>query len=246
MDNTPPVNKEHNQAAPNTVPAELPGAFSLLKPSWHAIKLNFITLVEFIIIPLILSLLSTLMPHLLHSTNHSGAPAVISTAINLLSGILSLMFAPGMTYTLLKGTKGERIDFYPAFRAGLTYFWRYLGVTICTTFLIVVGLILLIVPGIFMIRRYFLAPYYLIDRDLGIFETLRTCKSNSKQFGNKVLGVFCVQALFIIILIIPVLGWIAGVILSIMYYSAPAIRYRQITAASGRHTEVSQPASPIS
>ncbi|HUC87835.1 MAG TPA: hypothetical protein VMR95_01670 [Candidatus Binatia bacterium] len=58
---------------------------------------------------------------------------------------------------------------------------------------------------------------------------MRTCKDESVKFTGPILSVFGVQLLFGIILIIPILGWVAGAILSIMYYNAPAIRYLQIS-----------------
>jgi len=225
--------KVHHQDKDINSP-DLPGAFELLKPSWQAISLNFITLVEFIIIPIMLSLLSSIL------TVHRLSNGMIATNhgftaqwyyLNGLSTGISLLLAPGLSYTLLQGAKGQRIDFWPALKTGIKFFWRFLGVLICSGFLIIVGLILLIIPGLFMLRRYYLAPYYLLDRNLGVFETLRICKEESVKCGNAVWSVLFAQILFVAILIIPILGWIAGAILSVMYYNAPAIRYEQITSS---------------
>lgn len=236
---------ETNQHQTNQTVHELPGAFDLLKPSWQAIKLNLITLIEFIIIPILISLISGIVLY-----QHSSATSTIfngtSIVIDLFTVVVSLMFGPGLTYTLLCGAKGQSIDFLAAFRAGLKFFWRYIGVSICTGFLILIGFICLIVPGIYMIRRYFLAQYFMIDRNLGVFAAMRASKVESKQFTGPVLRVACVQGLFGIIIVIPVLGWIAGPILSIMYYNAPAIRYEQITAALHGQTATKElPAPPV-
>ena len=221
---------EANQKQTNQTVHELPGAFDLLKPSWNAVKLNLITLIEFIIIPILISLISGIVLY-----QHSSATSTVfngtSIVIDLFTVVVSLMFGPGLTYTLICGAKGRSIDFWPAFRVGLKFFWRYLGVSICTGFLILIGFICLIVPGIYMLRRYFLAQYFMMDRNLGVFAAMRASKDESKLFTGPVLRVVCVQALFGLMLAIPVLGWIAGAILSVMYYNAPAIRYEQITAA---------------
>jgi len=147
----------------------------------------------------------------------------------------------------LEGANGKSIDFYPAFRKGLTFFWCYLGVTILSAILIIGGLILLIIPGIYMLRRYYLAQYYLIDRNLGVLETMRVSKEESMKFTGPILQVFCVQLLFAAIIVIPPLGTVAGIILSIMFYNAPAIRYEQIKHVLGvKPTKKTQQASSVS
>lgn len=227
---------------------EMLGGFELLRPSWEAIKLNLITLIEFVIIPIILSILSAFLFRrhgAVSSTLRTGLSYSYSTTkqtsysgawlgANILSIIVSMIFAPGLIYTLLEGAKGVSVDFTVAFKTGLKFFWRYVGVAICTGFLVGIGLILLIVPGIFMLRRYYLAPYFLIDQNLGVFEALRTSAEESKRFSGPVFRTLGVQVLFAFMFIIPILGWIAGFILSIMYYNAPAIRYLEITKAGGK------------
>ncbi len=208
---------------PTTEPnAPLPSAFSLLRPSWQAIKLNFFTLFGLFVIPFVL----TVIIDWLSVSGHSTTWRLMW--LRLIPTILSFIFAPGITYTALQGAKGHKVDFNSAFNTGLHFFWRLLGVTILSAIIIIVGFICLIVPGIFMLRRYYLAPYYLLDRDLGVIETLKVCGQESKRFTAPILYVFCVQLLFGLIFIIPILGWIAGAILTVMYYNAPAIRYLEI------------------
>src|SRR5436190_2021153 len=48
--------------------------------------------------------------------------------------------------------------------------WRMLGLYIVSTIIIVVGFLLLIVPGIYMVKRYFLAPYVMLDKKVSIRE----------------------------------------------------------------------------
>ncbi|HUC87836.1 MAG TPA: hypothetical protein VMR95_01675 [Candidatus Binatia bacterium] len=124
-------------ASPN--PDELPTAFSLLKPSWQAIKLNGITLIEFVAIPLLLSLASLVI---MNKTNRAFSGAQL---LHLVPTIVSLILGPGLIYTLLQGAKGKSVDFMPALTMGLSFFWRFLAVAIVTTLIIVIGFCLLIV-----------------------------------------------------------------------------------------------------
>jgi len=201
--------------------AELPNAFSLLMPSWQAVKLNFITFIELIAIPFMVELLGVIF------VRHGHGPGA-NFIFSILGDVLSLLLAPAMIVVQLASVRGERIDLLPAIRTSLKYFWRYVGLAICMLVIIGVGLALLIVPGLFMLRRYILAPYYLIDQDLKISEALRKSAEQSKRFSNAVWGLLGVEILFVLLVF-----FIIGFVLSIMYYCAPALRYRQIKEASG-------------
>lgn len=52
-------------------------------------------------------------------------------------------------------------------------FWRYLGVKILTGIIVVIGLILLIVPGIIAALALILSTYLVIDRNLGPIEAMK-------------------------------------------------------------------------
>jgi len=80
---------------------------------------------------------------------------------------------------------------------------------------------LLIVPFFFAMRRYILAPYYMIDRGTGIRESLRQSAQDSKKFSGPLWGLVGVNLLS---QIIP--------IADILYMCAPAIRYKEVTDAS--------------
>jgi uncharacterized membrane protein len=92
-----------------------------------------------------------------------------------------------------------------------------------------VGFLLLIVPGLFLLRRYILAPYFLVDKELSINEALNQSAAFSKKYSGAVWGLIGVTILISLLGIIPVLGGIASAILGIAYYCAPALRYKEVT-----------------
>jgi uncharacterized membrane protein len=61
---------------------------------------------------------------------------------------------------------------------------------------VVGGLILLIVPGFIMLRRYLLSGYYLVDQNLSIREAMRRSAASSKPAAGYIWGIVGVQALF--------------------------------------------------
>jgi hypothetical protein len=195
----------------------LPGAFSLLRPSWAAIKLNLVTFLEFVIIEAIIQLVSGVI-----AAQHPGSANVLNFAANL----ASLLIATGLVILRLRSVRGDKVDLSEAIRDGLPFVLRYFLLSICIAFLVIVGLILLIVPGIIMMRRYYLAPFYLIDKKMGVFEAMRTSAQASKQYSDSIYGVFGVMLLFLLLCFVLV-----GFALLMMYYCADALRYEQIRSA---------------
>lgn len=111
-------------------------------------------------------------------------------------------------------------------------FWKLLGLMFLIALMIVGGLILLIIPGLFVIQRYLLAPYFLLDKNLTIGEALRNSSAVAKKHSGPVWGVVGVLILFGIISSLPGLFGLVGFVLSALYSVAPAIRYLEVKKAS--------------
>jgi hypothetical protein len=106
--------------------------------------------------------------------------------------------------------------------------WRMLGLYLLVGLYILVGLILLIIPGLIMIRRYFLAPFVMLDTKCSIKEAMDRSAAMSKPFSGAIWGVIGVMILIGLINIIPFLGWLIAFILGSLYSVAPALRYEQL------------------
>jgi hypothetical protein len=155
---------------------------------------------------------------------------------------LTLLVSSAMMHAALKSARSEKISYGKAWSAGWRSYLKFIGLFFLITLVVSIGLVLLIVPGLFLLRRYFLAPYYMIDRNLGILESMEKSAADSKKYG----GVWSLLLLFLCIIIlapIPYFGWVASLGLCIMYMCAPAIRYLQITKASG--LDPADPSKPL-
>lgn len=106
--------------------------------------------------------------------------------------------------------------------------WRMLGLYLLIGLYVVVGLILFIVPGLIMLRRYFLAPYVMLDQKTGIKESMEKSAAMSKPYSGYVWGVIGVMFLIGLLNVIPYLGWIAAFIIGMLYSVAPALRYQEL------------------
>lgn len=108
---------------------------------------------------------------------------------------------------------------------GLPLFGLYLLVGLIT----VIGFILFIVPGVIMLRRYFLAPYVFLDHEnIGVWDAMEKSAVMTKKHSGSVYRVIGVMLLFALFGVVPLIGWIASFFLGFFYSVAPAIRYQEL------------------
>lgn len=108
-------------------------------------------------------------------------------------------------------------------------FWRFVGASIVYGFIVVIGLILLVVPGIIWSIKYGQYKMLIVDKNMGVMESIR--ESAKITYGAKsqlfVLGL-AFAGLFLLAIIPLLLGLIVVVPMAIV---SPAIVYRKLLAA---------------
>lgn len=163
--------------------------------------------------------------------------ALLGAGFILLLILLAIgIFLYTMSVSLqVKSTAGRKPDLSELIEDGKKYFFRLFGVSLLSGLIIAAGLVLLIIPGIIAIGRLVMAPYHLVDKDLGIMEAIKL--SNDKAMGRMSLiygaiGVSILVAIFAgIVGIIPVLGPLAGAAITIAYSLVLPLRYQQLKKA---------------
>ncbi|MFZ1323746.1 MAG: hypothetical protein WAQ57_01125 [Candidatus Saccharimonadales bacterium] len=192
-------------------------SFDLFKPSVNAIKNNLLVYFVLAVLPgLVFSILLIRMGKDIR-TDYLGITAAMT--------LIGLLLYPPLLYTYLHTAQGKQVSLGQVFQESYKRFWPLIGTAFLTGLIIGVGFLLFIVPGIIFLRRYLLAPYYVLDRGLGISEAMAASADESKQYSGSVYGIMGLNILFVLIGIIPILGQIAGTILQILYSVAPALRY---------------------
>lgn len=107
--------------------------------------------------------------------------------------------------------------------------WQMFGLYLLVGLITLAGFILLIVPGIIMLRRYFLAPYVMLDGgNMGIREAMEKSAAMTTGYSGSIYRIVGLMLLFAMFGIIPLLGWIAAFFLQFFYSAAPAIRYQEL------------------
>jgi uncharacterized membrane protein len=133
---------------------------------------------------------------------------------------------------------GKSADVFSCLREGWHYFWRVYASAILFIVLFAGGLMLFILPGIYVLQRYLLAPFYVVDRDLGIREAFKTSARESAPFSAYIWGLLGVLLAITFIssafASLPVIGSLVSLAITYTYFFGPALRYKSIsTAATG-------------
>ncbi|HET9721749.1 MAG TPA: hypothetical protein VFP32_01840 [Candidatus Saccharimonadales bacterium] len=128
----------------------------------------------------------------------------------------------------LDAVRGQRLDFQDLWSVTKQLGLRMLGLYIVTAVIVVVGLILLVVPGVIFFRRYYLAPYAMLDKNLSIREALEESATLTKKNTGAIWGVIGVTVLISLISILPFIGGLIAFIFGCLYSIAPAMRYQQL------------------
>jgi uncharacterized membrane protein len=133
----------------------------------------------------------------------------------------------------LEATEGRPLDFIRLWGVVKETAWPMFGLYLLIGLYVFVGLILFIIPGLIMLRRYFLAPYVLLDTRCGVKEAMERSAEMSKPYSKYIWGVIGVMFLIGLFNVIPGVGWLVAFILGMYYSVAPALRYQELKEAHG-------------
>lgn len=118
----------------------------------------------------------------------------------------------GWTKIMLHIEEGEKAHLKELF-THLEIFWRYLGVYLIYIVAVMIGFVLLIIPGFYVMLKYSFAPILILDKkDLKISEAFKQSALMTKDIKWKLLG------LFVVMVLLNILGVIAlgvGLLVSI-------------------------------
>jgi hypothetical protein len=164
---------------------------------------------------------------------------IVSSILNrfgTVGGLLSFLFSVlvagpisyGAAYAWLRAVRGERPVVDNLFEPFRGYWVRAVLANLLHEIVLVVGFILLIIPGIFLSVRLAFVPFLVVDEGLGPVEALtesfnRTSGHFWMIFGTGLLGILIVIVGFVLLVIgsIPAFMWV---------YLAFATLYAGITA----------------
>lgn len=136
------------------------------------------------------------------------------------------------THLELSATKEKPQLIRDYYKTGLKDTPKLAVLYLLTGLAVIVGLLAFIVPGIIAIRMFILAPYYMVDKQLPIIESMKTAARNTKPFSGAVWGVIGVQIAISFAAAftgaLPVLGIVLSQLITYTVTFLLVLRYRTI------------------
>jgi uncharacterized membrane protein len=155
-----------------------------------------------------------------------GAGAVLSG--NLLVLILSGPLTVGLYSVMLRLVRGEQVSVTSMFD-GFQHFGRALGVYLLMGLATIVGLILLIVPGIIVAVGLWPAPYLVFDEEQGVVATLERAWEITRGYKFQL---FVVAMVLLLIVVLGLVALFVGIIFTAAYaYVVSALAYEELSLA---------------
>ncbi len=196
-------------------------AFDLFEPSIRIIRDNLVPYFVLLVLPGILVTIGQV------SIYESGP-----NIVRLLGGLLTIALLPPLTKLYIHTSKGQIMTLQQAFDGSYRYFWRLLGLVLLTGLIIIGGLLLFIIPGFIFMRRYILAPFYLVEKDMKIWAAMELSAAQTKPHSWRIYDIIAVTFLIVVFGIVGPVGAAISAVLGMIYSLAIPIRYQEIKKAS--------------
>jgi len=127
----------------------------------------------------------------------------ISWLVSLLSYVVNIIISMAIIKIILEFLDGHSNPSWEKISSSFPLFWKYLGGTILTSLIVMVGFILLIIPGIYAMLRLQFVSYFIVDKGLAPLDAMKESSELTKDIKFELL-------LFLIVLCgINLLGFIA-------------------------------------
>lgn len=211
-------------------------AIDLLIPSAKIIKDNLLVFFVLLIIPMLLSSLqgeTTPLPaEPTWSDVVNGFQQIITPPV-VVGSAMTLVLFPVLTFAQWKVSerKPKPVSLVSVFGGSKPYYWRLLGLFVCISLAVMAGLILFVLPGIWLLRRFILAPYFMLRGNLGIIESMRESARQTNPYAWSIYSIFGIMVLFALLGAFGAVGAVASVILNMLYNLALPLRFHEIIQA---------------
>ena len=183
----------------------------------------------FIGVTLLVAVASGVTSGIVSSFGHDGVPQMIGSLINL---VISTLIGMGVTAFFLKAH--DSLDAVQS--ADLWHpkpFWSYLATRLLLGVVVVIGLILLIVPGFILGLMFMFSAYIVIDKGLGPIEAMKESKRITDGHKWNLLGF---GLLLILLNILGAICLLVGLLVSVPVTSLALVHaYRTLSSHEHPH-----------
>lgn len=137
----------------------------------------------------------------------------------ILFGMMYGLFVAGpigysTNWVFLKAVRGERVEIKDMFAVFQLNYWNAVVANVVVAVIVMMGMAMLIVPGIIFACRLVFVPYLVMDKQMDVMEALRVSWNMTRGYGGQI---FLMGLMAFFIVIGGLLLLFVGVFVSIMW-----------------------------
>lgn len=208
--NVPSPIREVNEIAADK---QWPGAFGIYKNSKAAVRLN--------LVPIIVLIVASFVVNILTGIFFKGDIKFVG---DIISFVISALLSVSTTMAYIAGARGEKSVIGDLLNKSLPYWVNMILATILIIIILALSLLLLIIPFFFIAPRLALVNYYLVDKRLGVIESLKASWSATKGHVTKLYGILGAN-IAMALLALTIIGIPFAIYFLVMYGAAIAVFY---------------------
>lgn len=182
------------------------GARSALEHGWQTFKDRFWILLG---ISIVAYLLQAVGPGLQTVVATSGAHPLVGSGVGMAWALLvGTPVGAGLQYAYLRAARGEAPEVGDLL-AGFPRLLSLVGASLLTGAIVLVGFVLLVIPGIYAALRLAFVPLLIVDKDLDAVDGVKRCWD---RMGGNVLDLFLFALASAVIAVVGLLLLIVGIV----------------------------------
>lgn len=132
----------------------------LLKAGWQVFNTTWKLVLSLGVVLLLVSMAGQLAVE-------SVADSWLAVPLDLLSTAVQLFVSAGLIYSLLRVSRGQQAEIKDLFSQGSVFISFFIA-NLAYGLLVVIGIFLLVIPGIYWALKYALVTYLVVDQKLGV------------------------------------------------------------------------------
>lgn len=183
-----------------------------LSYGWEKMKTHFLFLWMMLGATFVISILFNILQ------KGAGKETLVGSILGLVAIAVGFIVQMGLIRVYLDLADGKKDELKTLF-SQTRLFWNYFGAVVLYMIVVVLGLILFIIPGIYFGLKYQFYAYLIVDKNLGAIEALKKSAVMTDGVKWKLLGFcFVIFGLNILGFIALIFGLLVTIPMSIMAY----------------------------
>lgn len=217
---------------------ELSKPFDLIRKSLTIFfeKNNFLFFLKLYLILLPFSIFSLFQKYLIDPTTSQPKNVwfnIIIVLVNLLFVLAYILVSASSVEAIRRVIEGGSFNIKDVLLVGWKKYWKVVLLGIILIFVVGLGFILLIIPGVMFMVWFNFSKFIIIEREVGVKEALTLSRNLVKGRFWKIFGRLIVFGIFIIVCqillsIIPYLGSVVTTLFGILFILPSYLLYKEL------------------